>query len=884
MTYYPSFVSRSGQVPMDTPAAPGETVDGAIVDLRGDVADADRATGTAQATADQALGLGGAAFTRAAEADQQAGQALTTANQALVLAQAEGNVYPTTAAAQADANFPAGGYYYVPNPTTGGLDLWRKVDANSSTFQLSLPGVATVQANAAAVATLSEQVSALAFTVHPPGPTDPYGEVFTTITSPDTRWTVTITGGALTIAQNQAAILGRGLQHLTTTLVAGLVIEAEFAASALTLNTGFYLTFNSSTVFDPTHGRLIGVRANGAVQALWGDATTATGTGITLTNLPSVPFVAGDILVLRLVVAQNDPTAGTLYFLRGGETVGSVPVTGLPTGAQFVGAFVRQIGPATQATAAIRRFQSHPVARDQIRWRSINIAGVGTDVGTESNPFLSLQSAVRDFSDHPGRSARLTLKGGVYRFPIVVALKSWRELTIRAEKGADVAIHGSTLLTSGWTKTAGATNVWQRPTVADGSSAGSNVGGFVDLGTPTDLSAYDAARNQSPTPRAGQTMPWTIYQRLTPYTGITPTLATQLALCDITPGSMFNDATVAATTYVHCLGHADPNTRQLESADRTSALRVAWAAAGDWNDCRVNLVGLHLKFAYNHVLWLQRCQVQIEECVAEGATVGNSMNLDACGGRVEGSECRWSFNDGIHSDAVDLATNILRPKVAMFDCLTHHHLLGDGVSNHEGTEHIGYSVRSNYNGKSGFAQIDQTRLLGCQMKGNIIGFNTGSQTLQQTIYMDLVDCDIDGCVQGLAAGVNQVGSKAVVTVRGGRMARTGVNAAPASNNAATIGPETGGPSTLAITGMRDDGGNGSIGTGVACDGRPGDLGVPRADVAANIALASARVNTGGKSTGRQVWDTTNSRIMVATGPLPGDAWKSDGGATTVAPV
>jgi hypothetical protein len=44
------------------------------------------------------------------------------------------------------------------------------------------------------------------------------------------------------------------------------------------------------------------------------------------------------------------------------------------------------------------------------------------------------------------------------------------------------------------------------------------------------------------------------------------------------------------------------------------------------------------------------------------------------------------------------------------------------------------------------------------------------------------------------------------------------------------------------------------------------------------------VNTGGKSTGRQVWDTTNSRIMVATGPLPGDAWKSDGGATTVAPV
>jgi hypothetical protein len=84
--------------------------------------------------------------------------------------------------------------------------------------------------------------------------------------------------------------------------------------------------------------------------------------------------------------------------------------------------------------------------------------------------------------------------------------------------------------------------------------------------------------------------------------------------------------------------------------------------------------------------------------------------------------------------------------------------------------------------------------------------------------------------------------------------------------------------------MRDDGGNGSVGTAVVCDGRPGDLGVPRADVAANIALASARVNTGGKTAGRQIWDTTNSRIMVATGPLPGDAWKSDGGAVTVAPV
>jgi hypothetical protein len=328
-----------------------------------------------------------------------ANAAQLTANQALAASQALSHVYATTAAAQADAALPNGSFYTVSNTTTKQLDLYSKTDSTTSVYQFSLAQATQTNINTAALATINEVVSPLTFTATPPAGTDPYTEVFTTISLPDTRWTKTIVSGALQIAQSQIAVLCYGIQHKTTALSANMVIEAEFAASALSSSTAFGISLNDTTTFDASHGRQIQVRANGATQAVWGSGAGLT-TGITITGMPALPYAVGDVVILRLVTS-SDPTTGTLYVIINGEVLGTGSVTGLPAGTQYVGALVTQVGPATQATAKINRFQTHPVALDQIRWRSININGTGTDKGTEANPFLTAQSATRDFSDHP---------------------------------------------------------------------------------------------------------------------------------------------------------------------------------------------------------------------------------------------------------------------------------------------------------------------------------------------------------------------------------------------------------------------------------------------------------------------------------------------------
>jgi hypothetical protein len=466
------------------------------------------------------------------------------------------------------------------------------------------------------------------------------------------------------------------------------------------------------------------------------------------------------------------------------------------------------------------------------------------------------------------------LKGGAYRFPLVVPLKRFRELTIRAEKGGDPIIYGSTLVTSGWTLSTTA-HVYYRTLVADGISGAvsTGVGGIIDLGAATDLAALDGTAW-----RAGQTIPYAIYGRLAAVNGTTVTLAAQLAA--ILPGQMFIDPG-AGRCYVRPLADADPNTLSLEYCNRTAAFNMAWAATGDWNDCRLNLVGLHFKYAYNHVLWAQRAQVLIEECIAEGSCVGNAMMLDNCGGQVNGCEARYSYNDGLHSDAVDIPSVTNKPKLHISNLHAHHFLLGDCVSNHEMTEHHIVGSRLEYAGKSGCAQIDNTTVVGTVFKGCAqYGYNTGAQTVVQQTTHRIINCHFDGCAAGIVAGANVAGCGSTVIVRDGTMANTG---------GAAVGIDGGdlGLSTMAVDAMTDLGGNGTVSTGVATSirGKPGDLGIARAATAANIAAVGNIVNTRGKAAGRGIREVDGSRrLLTADGPLPADPWRTADGVTTVTPV
>lgn len=56
------------------------------------------------------------------------------------------------------------------------------------------------------------------------------------------------------------------------------------------------------------------------------------------------------------------------------------------------------------------------------------------------------------------------------------------------------------------------------------------------------------------------------------------------------------------------------------------------------------------------------------------------------------------------------------------------------------------------------------------------------------------------------------------------------------------------------------------------------------DTAANIADATASVNTDDKFAGQYVWDTTNNRLMRASGGLATDDWWIVDGSASVTPA
>lgn len=57
----------------------------------------------------------------------------------------------------------------------------------------------------------------------------------------------------------------------------------------------------------------------------------------------------------------------------------------------------------------------------------------------------------------------------------------------------------------------------------------------------------------------------------------------------------------------------------------------------------------------------------------------------------------------------------------------------------------------------------------------------------------------------------------------------------------------------------------------------------RSFTSTQIADVSHAVNTAGKAAGIAVWDTSNNRVMVASGAAAGDAWYIADGSTSVTP-
>ena len=62
------------------------------------------------------------------------------------------------------------------------------------------------------------------------------------------------------------------------------------------------------------------------------------------------------------------------------------------------------------------------------------------------------------------------------------------------------------------------------------------------------------------------------------------------------------------------------------------------------------------------------------------------------------------------------------------------------------------------------------------------------------------------------------------------------------------------------------------------------INVSEAYTAAQIGAVGNAVNTTGKTTGKKVWDSTNKRVMQASGISPSSPWTAPNGSSSINPV
>lgn len=146
----------------------------------------------------------------------------------------------------------------------------------------------------------------------------------------------------------------------------------------------------------------------------------------------------------------------------------------------------------------------------------------------------------------------------------------------------------------------------------------------------------------------------------------------------------------------------------------------------------------------------------------------------------------------------------------------------------------------------------------------------------------------NGSNLAVRARVSELGSLAAnvdTAIPAGGTAGKGLLVSSTANFGVFFG--SGAPTLSAAKGslyLRSDGSSGTSlyeNTSGSTTWRPHGVAV---DTAANIASATATINTSGKHQGRLVFDTTNTRLMVANGSNATDAWYVADGSASVTPA
>ena len=582
---------------------------------------------------------------------------------------------------------PQGATYWVKQALPGTLSLATSFDVSNNTQPVSATSINSFLAEIANSISFSDATK--------------YAIALSSISNPTTRYSKAVdANGYLQINQVYAGVLLIGLL-LPDNNALNKVYDTTASFDAVASNTGFGLCINpsSGTVMDATNHLTFMWRSNGTLSCYKQDGTTVNALpvfspAVNVTPIPS--FVAGD--VCRMVLKYSDDvTSATLSLFVNDIKGAEFSVTNIPAG--YIGAMHRNIGGGTAPTASISRIRSFSSVYVQEKTRSLYINGLSPagGNGTDKYPFTDIKSALLKTTEVAG-DLGLYFKDGIYRGSLQFQAYKYRNINVFGHAAGNTEIISSTLVASGWTKTAGYTNIYERPHMFAGSlNSGNAGGGFIDLSN-TFIHV------------CGDVLPFTIYTRLTPNGS--------MATLDTTPGASLVN-TVTKVMYIHAVANVDPNTLQLEYANNQFSFGALLGQTTDSYFCQVRLKDLTFKYAYSHNVAIQRAYIEAENVKCIGSAISNGFGLDDSVGRLYGCEARANYNDGYNAKGG--AGLGAYHKMFFYDCLSVNQIVGDGYSNHDGIWHFD-GVIADGNGKDGIIPTDRAIVKDSIMSRNTAGF------------------------------------------------------------------------------------------------------------------------------------------------------------------
>jgi hypothetical protein len=509
-----------------------------------------------------------------------------------------------------------------------------------------------------------------------------------------------------------------------------VVFEATFP-DPINTATGMLLGVGGLTygTLDAANAVVIVWRSNGAIVVANSAASTITTWTVTpgTYNLPSHTWVQNDILRIVWKFGADASSATATLFKNGVPTGQVFTISGLTEGCIWAG------GRLAASGQTVRIRQLTVLNNYQTGEYFIDPTNVGSYDGTETLPFPSFATAF-DFINATGLKSLIIHAKGEHRGR-TVDVSDFDTLDVRASTGDPLRIYGSTLVTSGWTATVGATGVWERAGWLYDGVLNQPGGGVIDP------SRVDGPR------------PFTMYSRA----------ATNTAPAALVEGetSIHTTGGNAQKLFIKTWGGVDPNTLSLELVDRSTVFAVR-SGSDTFKTSRVKLTGAELRYSGSYAVALDRVDFEFRDVVAQGSLTLSLFALLDSGGTAEACAGIGAYNDAWATVQSSSGPVTRRPRVVLKACRGLGSVVGDGVSCHDnalvvllGGEYSdngkdgvvfapgtaggrleAYGVVADRNGDSNFknagdpgAGIEQVMLLSeCQGDGALVSVNTNNAT------------------------------------------------------------------------------------------------------------------------------------------------------------